>query len=298
MRRTDSAKAPADAEARRGAAPTIVYPVGQMPPFDTAFYAAARAKLEKTSELTVPPRDARAFAVPAGQLFRIVSIEGPQVGDLNLWNAARSLGALLQRQDAGAARNPRRTGDRLWSTMPYLRPMATISHDTLGWYGWDADGAGVHDVIGTRCDPYTNLLLNGDRIPPLLPLQPDARAGRGSGTCRWREGEHHVHDVLNVFMCTGFTRDTHQYFMKASPCGPATSSSSSPRSICLVRSVGLPRRRLRRQTLRRCCEVLPLKVEIYRTGDDALAGWRPPSPNGYSRTHGVRSRSMAPVTPR
>ena len=63
MRRTDSAKAPADAEARRGAAPTIVYPVGQLPPFDTAFYAAARAKLEKTSELTVPPRDASAFTV-------------------------------------------------------------------------------------------------------------------------------------------------------------------------------------------------------------------------------------------
>ena len=30
----------------------------------------------------------------------------------------------------------------------------------------------------------------------------------------------HVHDVLNVFMCTGFTRDTHQYFMKASPVRP------------------------------------------------------------------------------
>jgi len=39
--------------------------------------------------------------------------------------------------------------------------MATITHDTLDWYGWDEDGAGVHDVIGTRCDPYTNLLLKG-----------------------------------------------------------------------------------------------------------------------------------------
>jgi len=26
-----------------------------------------------------------------------------------------------------------------------------------------------------------------------------------------------VHDVMNLFMCTGFTRDTGQYFMKASP---------------------------------------------------------------------------------
>ena len=25
---------------------------------------------------------------------------------------------------------------------------------------------------------------------------------------------------MNVFMCTGFTRDTHQYFMKASPVRP------------------------------------------------------------------------------
>ena len=32
-----------------------------------------------------------------------------------------------------------------------------------------------------------------------------------------REAEKLVHDVLNVFMCTGFTGDTKQYFMKASP---------------------------------------------------------------------------------
>jgi uncharacterized protein len=35
----------------------------------------------------VPPRDAKAFEVAAGHFFRIVSVEGPQVGDLNLWNA-------------------------------------------------------------------------------------------------------------------------------------------------------------------------------------------------------------------
>ena len=34
------------------------------------------------------------------------------------------------------------------------------------------------------------------------------------------EAEAHVHDVLNVFMCTGFTHDTKQYFMKASPVRP------------------------------------------------------------------------------
>ena len=31
------------------------------------------------------------------------------------------------------------------------------------------------------------------------------------------EAEPYVHDVLNVFMCSGFTPDTKQYFIKASP---------------------------------------------------------------------------------
>ena len=37
------------------------------------------------------------------------------------------------------------------------------------------------------------------------------------------EAEVHVHDVINIFMCTGYTRDTHQYFTKASPVAPAIS---------------------------------------------------------------------------
>jgi uncharacterized protein YcgI (DUF1989 family) len=115
----------------------------------------------KITEVVVPPRDAQSFRVSRGQFFRIVSIEGPQVGDLNLWNADD----LSERFFSGKTRALQAThvgvGDRLWSTMPHLRPMATISHDTLGWYGWDADGAGIHDVIGTRCDPYTNRLLGG-----------------------------------------------------------------------------------------------------------------------------------------
>ena len=35
-----------------------------------------------------------------------------------------------------------------------------------------------------------------------------------------KDAEKIVHDVLNVFMLTGFTNDTNQYFMKASPARP------------------------------------------------------------------------------
>jgi uncharacterized protein len=66
--------------ARRSAPPVLTYSVEQLPPFDAAFYDKARAELSQVAELTVPPRDAKAFEVPAGHFFRIVSVEGPQVG--------------------------------------------------------------------------------------------------------------------------------------------------------------------------------------------------------------------------
>jgi uncharacterized protein YcgI (DUF1989 family) len=63
----------------------LTYSVEQLPSFDGAFYNEARDELAKVAEVIVPPRDAKAYEVPAGHFFRVVSIEGPQVGDLNLW---------------------------------------------------------------------------------------------------------------------------------------------------------------------------------------------------------------------
>ena len=152
---------PEDANRRRSAPPVICYNVDNLPAYDATLYDRAKGDMVKIAEMTIPPRDARTFEVPAGHFFRIISVDGPQVGDLNLWNSAD----LSERFFSGKTRQLHAThvsvGDRLWSSLPGLRPMATITQDTLDWYGWDDDGAGVHDVIGTRCDPYTNFLLNG-----------------------------------------------------------------------------------------------------------------------------------------
>src|SRR3984893_17849850 len=116
-----------DAALRRAAKPTIVYPASTMPRPDMAVLESARHTMVKIDEVVVPPRHARAFRVARGQLFRIVSIEGPQVGDLNLWNADD----LSERFFSGKTRALHAThlsaGDRLWSSMPYVRPMVTIS---------------------------------------------------------------------------------------------------------------------------------------------------------------------------
>ena len=79
--------APEDAAVRRAVEPVIVYPNDSLPPPDLALYRAARAEARKTDEVLVKPRDWSCFRVPAGGFFRISSVEGPQVGDLNLWHA-------------------------------------------------------------------------------------------------------------------------------------------------------------------------------------------------------------------
>lgn len=286
MTRTTHTAGPPDAAARRGAPAVLVYAVERLPPFDRAFYDAARSELTKVSELMIPPRDARAFSVPAGHLFRIVSVEGPQVGDLNLWNTHD----LSERFYSGKTRALHAThvstGDRLWSTLPALRPMATITHDTLDWYGWDEDGGGVHDIIGTRCDPYTNVLLKGTEYHHCCHSNL-TRALAAERNMPLAQAELHVHDVLNVFMCTGYTRDTHQYFMKASPVRPGDFIEFFAEIDLLAALSACPGGDCGASHSDDGARCYPLKVEIYRPREGALAGWRSPPPSKYSRTHGI-----------
>ncbi len=277
---------PADAALRRAAKPVVCYAVESVPAYDAAFYGRVRAGLTKVSEIVVPPREARAFAVPAGHVWRIVSIEGPQVGDLNLWNA-QDLG---ERFFSGKTRALHAThvtrGDRLWSTLPSLRPLATITEDTLGWYGFDADGAGVHDVIGTRCDPYTNLLLKGTEYHHCCHsnLTRALAAERGLPVA---EAEAHVHDVLNVFMCTGFTRDAHRYFMKASPVRPGDFIEFFAEIDLLGALSACPGGDCGTVHSSDAAPCHPLKIEIFKPADGTLSGWQPPEPSAYSRSHGL-----------
>jgi uncharacterized protein YcgI (DUF1989 family) len=237
-------------------------------------------------EVIVAPRDAETFQVSAGQFFRIVSVDGPQVGDLNLW----AQNDLSERFYSGKTRALHgthvSTGDRLWSGFPYLRPMATITRDTLDWYGFDADGGSVHDVIGTRCDPYTNRLLSGNDYHHCCHSNL-IRALAGRTGLPLQEAEAHVHDVLNVFMCTGFTRDTHQYFMKASPVRPGDYIEFWAEIDLLGALSTCPGGDCSAEHSSDTAQCYPLKVEIYRCDPKALAGWRSPEPSAYSRSHGV-----------
>lgn len=210
---------PVDGAARKSIKPVICYPTHELKQPDLASYRRAKATARKVAEVLVPPREAKCFEVTAGQFFRISSVDGPQVGDLNLWSAANHTERFFSGKTRALHGTHVSTGDRLWSNLPFLRPMATIIEDTLDWYGFDEFGGAVHDVIGTRCDPYTHRLLTGSDYHHCchsnLTRAFAAQTGR-----KLHEAEPFIHDVLNVFMCTGFTRDTGQYFMKATPARP------------------------------------------------------------------------------
>ncbi|MGB0554032.1 MAG: urea carboxylase-associated family protein, partial [Alphaproteobacteria bacterium] len=237
-------------------------------------------------ELTIEPRDARIFNVPAGHLFRIVSIEGPQVGDLNLWNASDLGERFFSGKTRALHATHVSTGDRLWSNLPHMRPLATITHDTLDWYGFDEYGGGVHDVIGTRCDPYTNYLLTGEDYHHCCHsnLTRALAAGKAMDLA---EAEPHVHDVLNVFMCTGFTRDTQQYFMKASPVRPGDFIEFFAEIDLLAGLSACPGGDCSTVHSSDTAHCYPLRVEIYRPAPGVLGDWKPAGPNGYGGGHGA-----------
>jgi hypothetical protein len=278
--------APPDAQARRDVAPVICYPVDSLPPPDRALHARLRETLRKTGEVIVPPREARTFRVPAGHVFRIVSTEGPQVGDLNLWNADD----LSERFYSGKTRalhgTHLSTGDRMWSSFPHLRPMATVIEDSLDWYGFDAHGCSVHDVIGTRCDPYTHSLLSGGPYHHCCHSNLSRALGEHLGQAP-RDVEHHVHDVLNVFMCTGFSRATGQYIMKASPVRPGDAIGFLAEIDLLGALSACPGGDCSAEHSSDVAACYPLTVEILAPDPEVLRDWQPPARNVYDRSHGI-----------
>lgn len=286
MNQPSQNKTPADAAQRRSASPVITYTVDKLPHFKASLYEGARRGMTKIAELTVPPRDAKTFDVAAGHFFRVVSVDGPQVGDLNLWNATDLSERFFSGKTRALHASHVTTGDRLWSSLPHLRPMATITHDTLDWYGWDEDGAGVHDILGTRCDPYTNVLLKGVDYHYCCHSNLTRALAADKGLTL-PEAEPHIHDVLNVFMCTGFTLDSHQYFMKASPVRPGDFIEFFSEIDLLGALSTCPGGDCGANHSDDSAPCYPLLVEIYRPQEGTLTGWHPPERNGYAGNHGV-----------
>jgi len=260
---------------------------------DKCFYASlAQGKAKRTlvDKVSIPLRSGKAWKVPAGHVFRVLVPEGPQVGDFNMWNQhdpREKMWASRTRQLQSAHVS---TFDRIWSTLPFLRPMVTIIDDTLADYGKDEEGGRVHDLLGTRCDPYVNHLLTGEDFDFHCHSNL-VRAVQPFGLT-----EFDVHDVLNIFQCTGLNEDD-QYFMKACPAkkGDYLEFFAEIDLLCALSccpggdlSVDLwgPDAK---DPLSTCH---PLEVEIYQLEESALEGWQTPSSPSYQGGHGLQAPTI------
>ena len=279
-------KKPSDLNDRIGAKPVVCYPNDKIKDNNLDILLEARKHLVKNKEIIISPRDAKTFEVKNGNFFRIESVEGPQVGDLNLFQ----LNNLEEKFYSGKTRALYGThisvGDKMYSSMPYLRSLATITWDTLDWYGYDTDGGSVHDVIGTRCDPYTSKLLSGNdyhycchsNLTRALVKEKDIDI---------KKAEQIVHDVLNVFMCTGFTNDTKQYFMKASPVRPGDYLEFFAETDLLGVLSTCPGGDCSSEHSSDVAKCYPLKVSIWSVDKKYLKNIKPSNISSYNQNHGL-----------
>jgi uncharacterized protein len=255
---------------------------------DPAFYGRLAQETQRRTavdEFVIPIRSGRAWPLLAGQICRIVTIEGPQVADFNAWslhNPRERFWASRTKQLHSAHVT---TFDRLWSTLPYLRPMLTVTNDTVQ-YGEDEDGARCHDLLGTRCDPYVNKLLTGEEFDY------NCHSNLTRAILPYRLTELDVHDVLNVFQVTGLTRDGDQYFMKASPArrGDFFEFFAEIDLLCAVSTcpggdLSVPLWGPDAGDPLTVCR--PLGIEISQPDAALLDGWIPPRPADYAGNHGM-----------
>ena len=140
-------------------------------------------------------------------------------------------------------------------------------------------------MIGTRCDPYTHNLLAGGQYHHCCHSNLTRALADATGMTL-AEAEPHVHDVLNVFMCTGFTRDTGQYFMKASPVRPGDYLEFFAEINLLGALSACPGGDCSSEHSSDTAACYPLLIEVFAPAQDALDGWSSPPINGYDRSHG------------
>ena len=286
MKKYTQHQKPADGDERKLNSPVICYPNDtlKIPYWDN--YQKAREELTKVDEIIIPPRDAKCFEVKAGYFFRIESIDGPQVGDLNLFNANNYKEKFYSGKTRALHGTHLSFKDQMWSSFPYMRPLATITYDSLDWYGFDKDGGSVHDVIGTRCDPYTNNLISNNQYHFCCHSNL-TRALVNERNLQKEEAENLVHDVLNVFMCTGFTLDTHQYFMKASPVRPGDFLEFFAEVDLLGVLSACPGGDCSSEHSSDNAKCYPLKISVFKTTSKVLDNWTSPLVSNYDQLHGL-----------
>ncbi len=179
--------------------------------FDREFYEdlnRGRPGFKLKRSIAIGPRSGKAFVVKAGEIFRIVETEGPQICDLWLFNRKNPKEHFWSNYTMVLEGVYLKQYGRLWSNMPWFRPMATFMEETVRSRG------GFPHIIsfGSHCTSELWELhsgikgLNSCHINGLNAIAPFGLK------------EENLHDNLNVHMKVEINPNDGQVSVSKSDC--------------------------------------------------------------------------------
>jgi len=125
-------------------------------PMQQAFYERVRAAKRNyalTEQFEIAPPTGKAFRIKRGQIARFLISHGPQIIDLDVFNAESPGERLWANQTLSREGFWLTVFSRLWSNMPWFRPLATITEDTVKT-DHSKGPARHHHIFGGHCNPW------------------------------------------------------------------------------------------------------------------------------------------------
>ncbi|KAF2785438.1 hypothetical protein K505DRAFT_262201, partial [Melanomma pulvis-pyrius CBS 109.77] len=151
-------------------------------------------------------------------------------------------------------------------------------------------GGRMHDLLGTRCDPYVSTVLTGTQYDY------HCHSNLTRAILPFHLAESDVHDVVNIFQVTGLDA-AGRYFMEASPCTSSSYITFFAEQDLLVALSTCPGGDLSAwgwaagegARMKKTCR--PIKAEVWEVEEsvreEVLKGWKREEVSGYTGGHGM-----------
>jgi uncharacterized protein YcgI (DUF1989 family) len=161
---------------------------------------AAKNDYVRIADFEIPSPTGKAFRVNRGQIARFLISSGPQIVDLDVFNAESPRERLWANQTLNREGFWLSTFSRLWSNMPSFRPLATIIEDTVAT-DQSAGPARHHHIFGGHCNPFFWQVATGRSGLP------NCYENLCQAVSEFGLPPESVHDNLNLFQKTLLASD-------------------------------------------------------------------------------------------